>query len=290
MTTPVTTTGTEPPHPVSWTRLLGAELRWVLRRPRMLVLLGLLALVPVLMAVGIVLSDRGPSGGLVGAVAGNGLVLPVTALSVTLTLLLPMAVAVAAADAIAGEAAHGTLRGLLLAPVGRLRLAAMKGFGVLVVAAAATAVVIVAALLAGWLLIGPPDPAGAGGAGVLVTLSGSTLDAGEVAARLALVAVWTFGQLAAVAAVALAVSACTEHPLVVLASVLGGLIAFGVLGTIPALEPLQPWLLTMGWGSGADVLRDPVPYGGLGSSTALAAGYLLAGAAVLVVRMRRRDA
>lgn len=277
-----------PPRPVSWARLLGAELRWVLRRPRTLVLLGVLALVPVLMAVGIVLADPGSGRGLVGAVAGNGLVLPVTALTITLALLLPMAVAVAAADAIAGEASHGTLRGLLLAPVGRLRLVAMKAFGVLVVAAVAVVVVVVAALLAGWLLIGPPPPGVEGG--VLVTLSGSTLGAGEVAGRLALVAAWTLGQLAAVAAVALAVSACTEHPLVVLASVLGGLIAFGVLGAIPALEALQPWLLTSGWRTGADVLRDPVPTGGLLRSTAVAGGYLALGGTALAVRMLRRDA
>ena len=60
-------------------------------------------------------------------------------MTLALALLLPLAVAMAAADAIAGEAAHGTLRGLLLAPVGRLRLVGMKAFGVLVVAVLADA-------------------------------------------------------------------------------------------------------------------------------------------------------
>ncbi len=59
-------------------------------------------------------------------------------MTIALALLLPLAVAMAAADAIAGESAQGTLRGLLISPVSRLRLVGMKAFGVLVVATLAT--------------------------------------------------------------------------------------------------------------------------------------------------------
>jgi ABC-2 type transport system permease protein len=276
-----------PPRPVSWRRLLGAELRWVLRRPRTWVMVALLGAVPVLMAVGLVLAD-GPRRGLLSEVVGNGLTLPVAALTLLMALLLPLVVTVAAADAIAGEAQHGTLRGLLLAPVGRLRLVAMKAFGVLVVAAVAVTVVCVVGLVAGWALIGPPAVVGDGGA--LLTMSGSVLDLTSAVGRIALVALWTLGQLAAVGAVALAVSSFTEHPLVVLSSVLGGIILSGVLGAIPALEPIRPFLLTDGWSAGIDVLRDPLPTAGLVSSTGLAAGWFAAAAVVLVSRMLRRDA
>ena len=143
----------------------------MLRRPRTLVMLGLFALIPVLIAIGVTVADRraGPGRGLIGAVAGNGLVLPIAAMTVALALLLPLAVAMAAADAIAGEAASGTLRGLLLAPVGRLRLVGMKAFGVLVVAVAAVLALAVVGVLAGLLVVGGAD-------GQLVTLSGT--DAG----------------------------------------------------------------------------------------------------------------
>jgi ABC-2 type transport system permease protein len=263
-------------------RLLAAETRWVLRRPRTLVLLGVFALIPVLIAIGVSVADRGGRG-LIGAVAGNGLVLPVVAITVSLALLLPLAVAMAAADAIAGEAASGTLRGLLLAPVGRLRLVVMKAFGVLVVATAAVLALAVVGVLAGLLVVGGAD-------GQLVTLSGTTLGLGPALGRVALVAVWTIGQLAAVGAVALAISAFTEHPLVVLAAVLGGLIVFGVLGAIPALGWLQPYLLTSGWSAGADALRDPLPLDALAESTWRALCYLVVGAGVTVARMLRRDA
>jgi ABC-2 type transport system permease protein len=266
-------------------RLLGAEVRWVLRRPRTLVLLGVFALIPVLIAIGVSVADRraGPGRGLIGAVAGNGLVLPVAAMTVALTLLLPLAVAMAAADAIAGEAAAGTLRGLLLAPVGRLRLVVMKAFGVLVVAVAAVAAIAVVGVLAGMLVVGGPTAQ-------LITLSGTTVGFGDALGRVALVAVWTVGQLAAVGAVALAVSAMTEHPLVVLAAVLAGLIVFGVLGAIPTLGWLQPYLLTSGWSAGVDALRDPLPLDAMADATLRALCYLAVGAGATVATMLRRDA
>ncbi len=264
-------------------RLLAAEARWVLRRPRTLVLLGVFALIPVLIAIGVTVAERGPGRGLIGAVAGNGLVLPVAAMTVALGLLLPLGVAMVAADAIAGEAASGTLRGLLLAPVGRLRLVVMKAFGVLVVAVAAVVVIAVVGVLAGLVVVGTAD-------GLLVTLSGTTVGLGEALGRVALVALWTVGQLLAVGAVALAVSALTEHPLVVLAAVLAGLIVFGVLGAIPALDWLQPYLLSSGWAAGTDALRDPLPLGGMLEATLRAACYLVVGAGATVVTMLRRDA
>lgn len=286
-TGPATTTGPSPAADRSAAplgRTLLAELRWVLRRPRTQVMLGLLALVPVLVAVGVSLAGGPPSGrgpGLVAQIAGNGLVLPVAALTLSLTLLLPLAVATAAADAIAGEAAHGTLRGLLLAPVGRLRLVGMKAFGVAVVAVLAPLVIAVVGVVAGLVVVGGDG---------LITLSGTTLGLGEALGRVLLVVVWVVVQLLAVGAVALAVSAFTEHPLVVLASVLGGLIVFGVLGAVPSLGWLQPLLLTSGWGAATDALRDPLPFDGLLSSTGRALVYLVLGGGVTVARMWRRDA
>jgi ABC-2 type transport system permease protein len=268
-------------------RLAAAEVRWVLRRPRTLVLLVLLALIPVAVGIGVALtggpgSEDGRGPGLVAAVAGNGLVLPIAAMSLALALLLPLTVATAAADALAGEASHGTLRGLLLAPVGRGRLVVMKAAGVLTVAVLAVVVIAVVGVVTGLIVVGGPS-------GTMITLSGTTLGLGEALGRVALVAAWTLGQVLAVAAVALAISAFTEHPLVVLASVLGGLIVFGVLTAIPSLAWLQPFLLTSGWDAGTDALRDPLPLDALASSTWRALAYLAVGAAVAVWQVRRRD-
>lgn len=266
-------------------RLVRSELRWVLRRPRTQIALVLLALVPVLTGIGIAAAGSPVGAGLLTQVAGNGLVLPVGALSICLTLLLPLAVAMAAADALAGESAHGTLRGLLLAPVSRSRLVLVKSIGVLAVAVAAVAAVTVLGIVTGLILVGP-----SGSAHGLLTLSGTQVGPGSALMRVALAAIWTVGQLAAVGAVALAVSSVTDHPLVVLAAMLAGLIGFGVLSAIPALDWLRPVLLTTGWFAITDVLRDPMPLAGLASSAVRAGCYLLIGVALTLATMATREA
>jgi ABC-2 type transport system permease protein len=266
-------------------RLLRSELRWVLRRPRTQVALVLLALVPVVTGLGIAAAGSPASAGLLTQVAGNGLVLPVVALSICLTLLFPLAVAMAAADALAGESAHATLRGLLLAPISRSRLVLVKSIGVLAVAVAAVASVAVLGIVTGLILVGPSSSTHG-----MLTLSGTEVGPGSALMRVALAAVWTVGQLAAVGAVALAVSSATDHPLVVLAAVLGGLIGFGVLSAIPALDWLQPLLLTRGWFAITDVLRDPMPLAGLVSSTVRAGCYLVIGVALTLARTATREA
>jgi len=262
-------------------RLLRSELRWVLRRPRTQIALGLLALVPILIGIGIVVADSPGGPPLFRQVAGNGLVLPIAALSISLALLLPLVVAMAAADALAGESAHGTLRGLLLAPISRARLVMVKTVGVLVVATAAVTVVVVLGIATGVVIVGGGD---------LLTLSGTEVSFASGLARVALAAVWTIGQLAAVGAVALAVSSFTDHPLVVLAATLGGAIVFGVLYAIPALSWLHPVLLTTGWVAIADVLRDPLPLDGLASSTYRAACYVVLGLGITLYRTSTREA
>ena len=273
------------PERAPLTRLLRSELRWVLRRPRTQIALGLLALVPVLIGIGIMATDSPAGSGLLTQIAGNGLVLPVVALSISLTLLLPLAVTMAAADALAGESAHGTLRGLLLAPVSRTRLVLVKAIGVLAVAVAAVAAVAVLGMVTGLVLIGP-----SGSTNGMLTLSGTEVGPGSALLRVSLAAAWTVGQLAAIGAVALAVSSSTDHPLVVLAAVLSGLIVFGVLSAIPALNWLQPLLITTGWFAIVDVLRDPLPLDGLAASSLRAGCYLLVGVGLTLLRTTTREA
>ena len=57
-------------------------------------------------------------------VLNNGALFPAAALALVLAVFLGVAVAVLAGDAVAGEASAGTLRYLLVRPVGRARLLA----------------------------------------------------------------------------------------------------------------------------------------------------------------------
>ena len=83
-----------------------------------------------IVAVLLAVTDLGPRPGtgpaFLSAVLANGALFPLAAIAIVLPLFLPAAVAVIAGDAIAGEAQAGTLRYLLIRPVGRTRLLVAK--------------------------------------------------------------------------------------------------------------------------------------------------------------------
>ncbi|TCO58554.1 ABC transporter permease [Actinocrispum wychmicini] len=268
--------------PVS--RLLRSELRWIFRRPRTLILLGLLALYPIVFGIGTQLIDSpiraNGSQTIVAAVAGNALMLPIIVLSTTMVFFLPLGTTIAASDAIAGEASNGTLRNLLLAPISRVRLLAIKAFGVAVVSLVATLMTALIAYVTGLVIAGT---------GSLVTVSGTTLPVGEGLWRVLIGTAWVVVQMWAIGAVALAVSASTEHPLLVMASVIGGLFMFGLLSQIPALDWLQPFLITTSWESIVDVVRDPMPSGDLVIGLLRAVCYLVIGYSLALARMVTKD-
>ncbi|MEO6086733.1 MAG: hypothetical protein ABIQ18_26825 [Umezawaea sp.] len=105
--------------------MIGVELRKVALRPRVWLSIGLLGLLPALVAVLLSVSDLAPppgqGGAFLSAVLDNGALYPAAALAMVLPVFLPLAVAVFAGDAVAGEAATGTLRYLLVRPVARPR-------------------------------------------------------------------------------------------------------------------------------------------------------------------------
>jgi len=267
------------------TRLLRSELRMVLRRPRTLIGLALLAMVPVVAGIGIAIATGSSSGesvgdGLASLVEGNGLLLPIFGLTMSMTMLLPLTGAMLAADALAGEAANGTLRGLLMAPVGRARLLAVKAFGVAAVSLFAVLLMAATGIVAGLLLLG--------GDGML-TSSGTTLSFGAGLGRVLLTVVLVTVQVWALAAVALAVSAWTEHPLIVVVVSLGVVIVSGVLSVIPALDWLTPALITTSWEAIPEVVKDPLPTATLLTGVLRAGCYILIGYSIALSRMLTRD-
>ncbi len=267
------------------TRLLRSELRMVLRRPRTLIGIGLLALVPVVAGIGIAIAADSSAGepigdGLAALVTGNGLLLPVFALLVSMNMLLPLTGAMLAADALAGEASNGTMRALLVAPVGRGRLLAVKAFGVAAVSLLSVTLMAVTGTIAGLALLGGDG---------MVTSSGTSLSFGDGLGRVGLTVLLVSAQVWALAAVALAVSAWTEHPLIVVVVSLGLVIVSGVLSVIPALDWLDPVLITTSWESIAEVVRDPLPTGSIGEGLLRAACYAVIGYSLAYSRMVTRD-
>lgn len=279
-------------------RLLRAEVRWIFRRPRTLVVLALLAALPVITGIAVDLTldgggapvDAGPVGAGPGAsdggppifvtMAASAFVLPLGSLMTLLMLMLPLTVAMASGDALAGEQSHGTLRGWLLAPVSRGRLLLVKAVGVLVVALVASGIVVASGLVTGLVLAGTDG---------LVSMSGTELSIADVLWRLGVAVAWATLYLMAIGAVALAISASTEHPMVVVVGVLGGLIVSVVLLQISALDWLHPYLLPSSLAGLVDLIRDPVSFDALAEGAFRAGCYLVIGISLAYARLTTRD-
>ncbi|SEQ15463.1 ABC-2 type transport system permease protein [Lentzea xinjiangensis] len=263
------------------TRQLGSEVRWMLRRPRTLIGLFGLVLVPIVISFGIWTADGDGGGpGIAAILRGNGMVVPIFTLFLSLNLLLPLVASIWAADGLAGEAQHGTLRGLLVAPVSRVRLLFVKLFGLTAMSLFAVTLMAVVGIIAGTAFLGNDG---------MMTLSGTTLTTAEGLLRIAFFVVLVTFQMVAVGAVALAVSATTEHPLVVQAATMTSIIVFQVLGQFSSLDWLHPFLITTGFPGLVDVMRDPIPFDQISDSTLLAGCYLLIGTGLAAIRLVTKD-
>ena len=236
--------------------MIGGELVKMLRRPRTWLIVAMLVALPTLVAVLLAVTDLGPQPGtgppFLSAVLTDGTLFPLAALGVVLPLFLPIAVAVLGGDAIAGETQSGTLRYLLVRPVGRTQLLLAKL--VTVVAFVLLAVLVVAAVsyVEGRLLLGQSPTPGT------VSVSGSSLTQQQLLGRTALALGYVVVSMLGVAAVALFLSTLTSSSIAAALGTVGLLIASTVLLGLDAAGALHPYLPTRYWLSFVDLFRDPI--------------------------------
>jgi ABC-2 type transport system permease protein len=261
--------------------LFRTELHLVFGRARTWVLLGVLGLVPMLVGVAIRLSgSSGDAEGFIGQVAGNGFFLIVASLALSLPFFLPTAVTVISGESLAGESSLGTLRNLLTAPAGRSRLLAAKMVALAVFCLAATLTVWLGGLIAGFILFPVGD---------VVLLSGSTVSLADGLLRALGIAVLIAASLLGLAGIGLFVSSLTSTPLAAMAATFGAFIVFGILGAIPQIDEIHPWLLMYGWTSFADLLRDPPYWDAIVRNLLMQAAYLAVFYAAAWARLTSRD-
>jgi len=246
------------------------ELRKLVRRPRTWVSIGLLVTLPTVVAIFLAVSDVAPRPGtgpaFLSAVLENGALYPAAALAIVLPLFLPVAVAVVAGDAIAGEAQAGTLRYLLVRPVGRTKLLVAKLVSVIAYALMAVVIVAVTAYAVGTQLFG---------SGPLPSVSGTELSTGAATLRTVLAVLYVGWSMLGVAAVALFLSTLTDSPLAAALGAIALLVTSGVLVGLEASASVQPYLPTRYWLAFVDLFRDPVLYRDLVRGTALQAVYIV---------------
>lgn len=187
-------------------QLLLSEVMVLFGRRRTWALMLALAAIPVLIAVAVRISSAVPPGrgpAFLDRITQNGLFVAFTAMLVSVPLFLPLTVGVVAGDTIAGEANLGTLRYLLVAPAGRVRLLLVKYAGALAFCLAAPLTVGVAGAAVGAALfpIGP-----------VTLLSGDVIQPAEAAVRILLIAAYLAVSLAGLSALGLFLSTMTVVP------------------------------------------------------------------------------
>ena len=240
--------------------MIAVELRKLVRRPRTWVSVGLLCLLPTVVAVFLAVTGIGPQPGegpaLLSAVLADGKLYPAAALGMVLPIFLPAAVAVVAGDAIAGESAGGTLRYLLVRPVGRTRLLVAKLVAVVAYTALAVGAVALTGYVVGVLLLGRADPTSS--VVTTLTVSGTPLSAGQLAARTAVMIAYIGWSMLGVASVSLFLSTLTDSSLGAALGGLAVLVGSTVLVGLDAAESVRTWLPTRYWLSWLDLFRDPI--------------------------------
>jgi ABC-2 type transport system permease protein len=258
------------------------ELRKLFRRPRTWVTIGMLNLLPLVVAVLLVVTHLAPRPGqgplFLSTVLTNGTLFPLAALAIVLPLFLPIAVAVVAADSIAGEAQGGTLRYLLARPAGRTRLLVAKLVAVLVFVLVTVVIVALVGYVIGTTMFDTqPLTSTVGGTSV----SGTSLTPQDLAVRTLLAIGYVIVSMFGVAAFALFFSTFTESPLGATLGALAVLVASSLLFTLDAASPIAPYLPTRYWLAFVDFFRDPIQWRDITRGLALQGvyvGVLLAGA------------
>jgi ABC-2 type transport system permease protein len=264
--------------------LLGSELSVLFRRRRTWAMLVAVALIPILLAVAVKLSTdtlapgEGPP--FLDRVTQNGLFVGFTAMVVAIPLFLPLTIGVVAGDTIAGEAGQGTLRYLLVAPAGRVRLLVVKYIGAAAFALTATLTLMLFGVLIGAALfpIGP-----------VTLLSGDVISVPESLLRSLLVAAYVTVSLLGLSSIGLFISTLTDVPVGAMAATIVVSVVAQILDVLPQLSWLHPWLFSHYWLGFADLLRQPMDLTSFGMNALVQGCYIAIFGALAYSRFATKD-
>ncbi|MEP9365580.1 ABC transporter permease [Nocardioides sp. CN2-186] len=238
--------------------MIAVELRKLVSSKRTWATILIIDALPTLVGILLAVTDLGPRPGtgpaFLSAVLTDGTLFPLAALGIVLPLFLPIAVAVTAGEAIAGEAQQGTLRYLLIRPVGRTRLLVAKLVSVMAFVVITVLVVAATAYLVGALFLGSDSVTSS----TATSVSGSGLSQQELIARTFLALGYAMLCMLGVAAIALFFSTVVRSPLAAALGTLAILVASTLLLTLDAANALQPYLPTRYWLAFVDLFRDPI--------------------------------
>jgi ABC-2 type transport system permease protein len=243
-----------------------------------------ISLIPIFLAIAVSLSGStlppGEGPPFLDRVSQNGLFVGFTAMIMAIPLFLPLTIGVVSGDTIAGEANTGTLRYLLVAPVNRGRLLLVKFFGASAFALAATFTLIITGIIIGAILF-PVGP--------VTLLSGDVISIPEALRRTFLIAVYVTISLMGLSAIGLFISTLTVIPVGAMAATVVLSTVSQILGTLPQISVIHPYLLSYYWLGFADILRNPMDLSSFISNALLQLAYIAIFGSLAYSRFTSKD-
>jgi ABC-2 type transport system permease protein len=229
------------------------ELRKLIAQRRTYIGLGAALLVPLIFIVGLAVDNGGgPSDIPFGEyVRETGLAIPLVCLYFGAIWLLPLITALVAGDIVSAEDQNGTLKTILTRSVERWHVLTGKVLAALTYTVAILVLYVAIGLVVGGLVWGF-DP--------LTTLSGTQISTGRALVLTGLGTLAYLIPLSAIAAIALLLSTVTHNSAAAVVGTLMISILIQILGSISALDFLDPYLLSTQFNAWQGLLREPVDW------------------------------
>jgi ABC-2 type transport system permease protein len=259
--------------------------RWELRKlrsqKRTFLGLGAAALVPIIFVLALVIRGESPNDVAFGRyVNDTGLAVPLVLLLFGSVWMFPLITALVAGDIVAAEERNQTLKTILTRSVERHQVFAGKVLATFTYAIAAIAISGIVALVAGIL---------ASGFNSIVSLSGTRVSAmeglGLVGASLAVYLI----PIAAIACIGLLFSTLFRNSAAAIVGTLMFTLLIQLIGILPGLESLGPYLLGTQYNAWQGLLRSPIDWAPIVRAAWVCAIYGLPALAAAAIVFLRRD-
>jgi ABC-2 type transport system permease protein len=228
------------------------ELRKLVAQKRTFIGIGAAVAVPLIFIVALLAGNGGPEGVPFGEyVRESGLAIPLVCLFFGAIWLLPLITALVAGDIVAAEDHNGTLKTILTRSVDRWQVFAGKLLAAVTYTIGVLATFVAVGTVVGGLVYGF-NP--------LTTLSGTTVGVGRALYLIAAGTLTYALPLMAMAGIALLLSTLTRNSAAAVVGTLMVSILLQILGSISALNFLEPYLLSEQFNAWQGLLREPIDW------------------------------
>lgn len=227
--------------------MIGVEVVKQTRRRRGWITLAVMVLVPALLTIVIALTRAGEPeriGDWLSVTSNTtGLTMPLVALNAMLVFLFPLAVAIFSGEAVAGEAAWGSLRYVLARPVSRSRFLLTKSlvaaiFSIAAIVAASASALLTGLIAFGWHSLNVVDLQHSSA----FLVANATFAPLAALDRIALATGFIICGMASTFSFSLLLSTLTSRPFSAVAGGVGLSLFSRALDNVPGLNALGPWL------------------------------------------------